>query len=246
MIEKKMKGRGIVAALVHVLDWDAPELLIVVLTFLKKLSIFRENKNEMAKAPTIQKLARFVPHDNEPVLNTVLRLLLNLSFDPELQGQITRAGLIPKLVGLLDNDTHRSTVLKVLYHLSMSEKGRAAFVDIDAVPVVLKYILETPPDQFINRELIALAINLCAHQPLAELMVQGEGLPLIMKRIFKTWDPLLMKMVRNISGHHGKIKDCFEPYLKELINMAMKCKNDDVLVEVLGTLANLAVPQFNW
>ena len=28
--------------------------------------------------------------------------------------------------------------------------------------------------------------------------------------------------------------------------LAKKCKTDDFLVEVLGTLANLAVPKYNW
>ena len=46
-IEKKMKNRNIVFGLVEVLDWSNQELLIVSLTFLKKMSIFKENKNDM-------------------------------------------------------------------------------------------------------------------------------------------------------------------------------------------------------
>lgn len=46
-IERKMKKRKIVSYLVKMLDRDSVQLLMVVLSFLKKLSIFGENKNEM-------------------------------------------------------------------------------------------------------------------------------------------------------------------------------------------------------
>lgn len=46
-IEKKMKKHNIVTNLVAVLDADNPDLLSVVLLFLKKLSIIKENKDEM-------------------------------------------------------------------------------------------------------------------------------------------------------------------------------------------------------
>ncbi len=46
-IEKKMKKRNLVATLVELLEWDSPELQMVVLSFLKKLSIFKENKDDM-------------------------------------------------------------------------------------------------------------------------------------------------------------------------------------------------------
>lgn len=46
-IERKMKKRKIVSYLVKMLDRDSVQLLLVALTFLKKLSIFGENKNEM-------------------------------------------------------------------------------------------------------------------------------------------------------------------------------------------------------
>ena len=46
-IEKKMKKHNIVKNLVAVLDADNVDLLSVVLVFLKKLSIIKENKDEM-------------------------------------------------------------------------------------------------------------------------------------------------------------------------------------------------------
>jgi hypothetical protein len=46
-VELRMRNKGIVKFLVKTLDRDNFELLILVVSFLKKLSIFVENKNEM-------------------------------------------------------------------------------------------------------------------------------------------------------------------------------------------------------
>ena len=46
-VEMKMKNKGIVTMLVQLLKRDNVDLLILVVSFLKKLSIFMENKAEM-------------------------------------------------------------------------------------------------------------------------------------------------------------------------------------------------------
>lgn len=47
--ELKMRNKNIVHMLVKALDRDNFELLILVVSFLKKLSIFMENKNDMVR-----------------------------------------------------------------------------------------------------------------------------------------------------------------------------------------------------
>lgn len=46
-IERKMKNRQVITLLMSMLERNNPDLLFIVLNFLKKLSIFGENKNEM-------------------------------------------------------------------------------------------------------------------------------------------------------------------------------------------------------
>jgi hypothetical protein len=46
-IERKMKNRQVIGLLICMLDRNNPDLLFIVLNFLKKLSIFGENKTEM-------------------------------------------------------------------------------------------------------------------------------------------------------------------------------------------------------
>jgi hypothetical protein len=48
-IEKKMRKRNIVTYLLRLLERNDFHLLIIVLLFLRKLSIFSENKKQMVK-----------------------------------------------------------------------------------------------------------------------------------------------------------------------------------------------------
>lgn len=48
-VERKMKRKGIVAHLLHMLERSNVELLILTVTFLKKLSIYKDNKDQMLK-----------------------------------------------------------------------------------------------------------------------------------------------------------------------------------------------------
>lgn len=47
VVERKMKKRNIVGYLSAMLSRDNVDLLVLVVTFLKKLSIYKENKDEM-------------------------------------------------------------------------------------------------------------------------------------------------------------------------------------------------------
>lgn len=56
VIEEKMTKRNIVMLLANALDAEDAELLAVGLTFLKKLSIYKENKNDMLKSGILDKI----------------------------------------------------------------------------------------------------------------------------------------------------------------------------------------------
>ena len=69
-------------------------------------------------------------------------------------------------------------------------------------------LLETKGEH-LPLELVALAVNLAANKRNAQLICEGSGLRLLLKRAFKFKDPLLLKMVRNISQHEGPTKEHF-------------------------------------
>ena len=58
-------------------------------------------------------------------------------------------------------------------------------------------------------EVLALCINLAANARCAQLICEGAGLKLLMRRAFKNKDAMLMKMIRNISMHDGPTKALF-------------------------------------
>lgn len=61
-------------------------------------------------------------------------------------------------------------------------------------------ILNSEDDQP-KLELIALVINLAINGKNAQLMVENNRLQGLIKKAFRTQDPLIMKMIRNISQH---------------------------------------------
>jgi len=60
-VEMKMVNKKVVSLLIRALARDNPELLILVVSFLKKLSIFAENKGQMRDEQAVIRLARLVP-----------------------------------------------------------------------------------------------------------------------------------------------------------------------------------------
>lgn len=81
-------------------------------------------------------------------------------------------------------------------------------------------LLESPEKTDI--ELLSLCINLSANKRNAQIVCDGKGLKMLMKRAFKFRDPLLMKMIRNISQHDGPTKNLF--VVSSIIKYGSQCK----------------------
>ncbi|KAK1897208.1 Kinesin-associated protein 3 [Dissostichus eleginoides] len=194
--------------LVKILDREDEELLLVVVSFLKKLSIFLENKNDMAETFAVEKLARLVPCEHEELLSTNLRLLLNLSFDTTLRSHMVQAGLLPRFSSLLADEGQRQLSMCILYHISMDDRFKSMFADTDCIPQLMKMLFDCVEKE-IDVELISLCINLAANKSNARIICEGNGLKRLMKRALKLKDVLVMKMIRNLSQHNGPTKSLF-------------------------------------
>ncbi|XP_068096280.1 kinesin-associated protein 3 [Hyperolius riggenbachi] len=243
--ELKMRNKNIVHMLVKALDRNNCELLILVVSFLKKLSIFLENKNDMAEMDIIEKLTKMVPCEHEDLLNITLRLLLNLSFDTGLRNKMVQAGLLPKLTVLLENENYKQIVMCILYHISMDDRCKSMFAYTDCIPQLMKMLFECSDDR-IDLELISFCINLAANKRNAQLICEGNGLKMLMKKSLKFKDPLLMKMIRNISQHDGGTKNLFIDYVGDLAAQISNDEEEEFVIECLGTLANLTIPDLDW
>ncbi|KAJ3276056.1 Kinesin-associated protein 3 [Terramyces sp. JEL0728] len=170
-IEVKMIKRDIIKYLVEMLDRNTPELLLLIITFLKKLSVFQENKDQMLKYST-------------------------------------------KLLDKLE---------------------------------ILRMILEYKGDR-VNQEIMALGINIATVHEYSQIIVGENGLKFLLKRALKTRDPLLFKMLRNVSEHGDlSIKMRFLDAIDEMMELLLNSSdNPDLLVEILGILGNLTIPDFDW
>lgn len=100
-IEEKMTKRNIVGLLVKALERENEELILLVLTFLKKLSIMQCNKDSMADLNIVEKLPRLLDYNRIELVHLTLKLLYNLSFDNKLRYKMTKSNILPKLINLL-------------------------------------------------------------------------------------------------------------------------------------------------
>ncbi|KAG5445763.1 Kinesin-associated protein 3, partial [Clonorchis sinensis] len=226
-VEVKMHNKGVVSMLCRCLDRENFELLILIVSFLKKLSIFSENKDDMLKHGLIGHSPRLLSRPERDLVNVTLRLLFNLSFDKTARIQMVSSGLVTRLVELLADEDNRSVVFYVLYHLSIEDESKPAFAKTNCLATIMKLALGAA-DQMSEPVPMALAINLACNEQCASRFAEGKGIRLLMKRALKTRDPLLMKFLRNISEHGDDLKMKFVDHLPDLVKVVVNgepCRN---------------------
>ncbi|CAL1282548.1 unnamed protein product [Larinioides sclopetarius] len=246
-VEYKMVNRGIISLLGKCLSREDPDLLSVVASFLLKLSVFIENKEDMENNNIAERVAHLVPHESSELLDTVLRLLLNLSFSLESRNSMVKCGLLQKLVNLLPVKSHQNEVLGILYHISFDDRCKSLFTYTDCIPLVVKMIVEYP-DATLPKYLVALAVNLAANKRNAQLMCENDGLRHLVERAFKYQDCLVLKMIRNISQHDGPTKILFVGFADVFCEAVHRStgKNDDFIIECVGIMGNLTIPELDY
>lgn len=180
----------------------AVELLVLVVTFLKKLSIIRNNKDEMSRLDIVSKFPRLLQSSDTELLHVLLRLIFNLSFDASMRSQMIQIGLLPKMVTFLSDEKHHEIVTKILYHMSIDDRVKSMFTYTEAVPLAIDMLLLNLNSK-VDMDLIALCINLALNKRNATLMIENNRLHTLMSRAFKYQDSVLMKLVRNISQHES-------------------------------------------
>jgi hypothetical protein len=80
-VERKMVRKQLIPSLAVTLTRRFEDLLILCVTFLKKLCTVGENKDAVKELKVLDTLMRIVPCSSQPLINITLRLLFNLSFD---------------------------------------------------------------------------------------------------------------------------------------------------------------------
>ncbi|XP_074593296.1 kinesin associated protein 3 [Brevipalpus obovatus] len=247
-IEMKMVNKGIVVILVKVLERENwCDLLKVVLMFLKKLSIFEENKDMMIHLGISGKLINIVDGFNSletsPQVIPALELIHNLLFDRKFRHEVVAIGIIQRLQHLLAKTkfqciTIEELVYQIMYILSSEEKIRMMFnmasdSNVNCVSALMARIMKLLSDKSNKNfvQLIGLLINLATNIRNAQLMCDKGNLKKLIESITRKKfsgksvayeDILIMKLIRNISLHEDAYKMVFLDYLPSLVRILVQ------------------------
>ncbi|CAB3231121.1 unnamed protein product [Arctia plantaginis] len=250
-VEEKMHKKDIVGLLIGAMERHSNiDLLILIVSFLQKLSIFVENKNNMAARSIIDKLAPLLDSSNADLVNVTLKLLFNLTFDTKLRNKMVKIGLLPKFIQFTSDDKHINLAMKILYHLSMDDRVKLMFTQSDCVKLLTDMLLlnvggESSGSGGATDVLLALCINLAWCERAANQMAAEGRLRELLARAFRHKNSMLMKLVRNLS-HHSQNKALFVEFVGDIAGAVTNGEaSEEFIVECLGTLSNILNPNNN-
>lgn len=249
-VEEKMHKKDIVGLLIGAMERHSNiDLLILIISFLQKLSIFVENKNNMAAKGIIEKIAPLLDSSNADLVNVSLKLLFNLTFDTKLRNKMIKIGLLPKFIQFTSDDKHINLAMKILYHLSMDDKVKLMFTQSDCVKLLTDMLLlNVSGDVSVESAsasatdvLVALCVNLAWGERAARQMAAEGRLRELLARAFRHRSALLMKLLRNLS-HHPHNKHFFVEFVGDIAGAVTSGNtNEEFLIECLGTLSNILI-----
>jgi hypothetical protein len=123
--------------------------------------------------------------------------------------------------------------MKLLYILSSDDRAKSIFTYTEVIPTSMRMILENTSER-LPFDLMALVCNLASNARNAEVIcgeasedTQPIGLKLLIKRAFKTKDPLLWKLLRILISHDANpsIRLAFLPYMDDLGKLLVRMQS---------------------
>jgi len=263
-LQKKMAGGlSFVGLLVPILKRQDDEVLRMCLFLTKKISIFEDNKNQLIEKGLVEQLVPLCSVPDPRTVTAALRVLYNLSFDEAVRTSLAESGLLTTLIDLLRAPPFRQYTLKLLYHFTADDKCKNLMTYHDECMSLLLQLTVAFPEPRVGRELVALVVNLSTHPLAAKQMAESPQFVQVVQRVIGTRDPLLCKVVRHVMSHEAPREYLYHylgvaaeqandprgpsAWIEEFIDIAQQSLDHrDLLVEILGTLANLTNPEVPW
>ena len=260
-IEMKMKERDLIHSLVRTLQRSASllamsgvgldsldELTVLTLSFLKKLSIFEENKTEMVAFDLTAALRPFLSQDGAEAREVALRLLYNLSFDDKQRERMVRLDYLPLCVDVVRRASRgdgaqgrrlTAVAVRVLYSLSMDLQWRPQ-VQRACAPALtaLVQLAVDGPGKWVDLQLVALLVNV-TRGGAGGMEVGGEALHAAMKRLQQTLDPLLLRLLHHLTTYCPAVRGAMGRYAAELVGLCVKVGVGEGAYDALGVLGNV-------
>ena len=245
-LEYKIINKGIISLLLKLLERNSQELLLVIVIYLKKLSVFIENKSQMKELNVIKSLTPLLFLDNELLIFNTLKLIYNLMIDREVRVYLIRCGVLSKLVSLFTKGYYNSVIVSIFYLISCEAKYVAVFVNYpQIVGVLLEKALQ---DVEYKTVLYSLLSNLATNYHLVQAMLDNSDYSEITKATFLENNLPLLRLCRNVSCHNDNLcKLSLANYLDNLIETMINSLDKSAhLVECAAILINLAPIQMDW
>uniref|UniRef100_A0A5K3FV14 DUF1716 domain-containing protein n=1 Tax=Mesocestoides corti TaxID=53468 RepID=A0A5K3FV14_MESCO len=107
-----------------------------------------------------------------------------------------------------------NVVLRILYQLSTEDKYKLVVAESGCLPALMRVIL-CSSERCSEPECVALVINLACDRTAARMIGEPRGIRLMLKRAFSHHDPLLMKLLRNLS-EFDELKPNFVDFLPNM------------------------------
>lgn len=192
-LEVKIVGKGVVPLLLKLLERHSQELLLVVVLYLKKLSVFGENATAMREmrgaGPLVSSISPLLFLDNELLVFNALKLLYNLALDREVRVALIRGGVFSKLVSFFSKGgggVYSSVIVSLFYLVSCEQQGNSSLKHSKTLAALFgshhpqlmgllmeKAVLEEGPRGPLEYRpvLCSLLANLAANYQLAQAMV---------------------------------------------------------------------------
>ena len=169
--EIKMLKKGLISTLLELLQRDNFELLIICISFLKKLSVFAENVDQMFKLDIISRVDKVTFSSNENYKKISYRFLLNLSFHVLVGTDMLK--ILKNLSCGLFANSDDVILLSIMYNISVQEVS-LFYSLIDNVLPLFKQWLQALCLKGLDSRLLALLINLQHSKQISHEKINSE------------------------------------------------------------------------
>ena len=251
--EYKMVKKDIVGCIMKNLGRQNINLLLELLIFLKKLSMFAVNKDTMIKNGILEKVMDLFKIGHPLIWKFNIDLLFNLSFDQKFRLKFLEKKEYFMNINELfkKNKEYRSIIIRFFYNLSLEEKSMPLFYESDCLLILNELIIKFP-ENLIAAELAALTLNLVTYPLNAKKIASKGRIKALIERALKFSDFHLIKIVKNILKYsdddeanddtlddHSVINEIVEDYIDDYFMKILKTKSEgnEFLIETIEILS---------
>ncbi len=251
--EYKMVKKDIIGCIMKNLGRQNINLIVELLIFLKKLSMFAVNKDSLIKNGILEKAMDLFKIGHPMIWKYDIDLLFNLSFDQKFRLKFLEKKEYFMTINqyFIKNKELRSIILRFFYNLSLEEKSMPLFYESDCL-LVLFELINKFPENLIASELASLTMNLVTYPLNAKKIASKGRIRVLIERALKFSDFQLIKIVKNILKYsnddesnddtlddYSVINDIVEEYIDDQFMKILKTKSEgnEFLIETIEILS---------